>query len=151
MSTPESGKMPWAQALTGPLAEVTCLWQDLDGLHVEPAPAAPPPASMMWGWRDRDYLVRLRLDGDTAFIAVCDMADADGQGHSSSRTLPWSLDDHRIAASRGRGPSADDGGVGAVYEQIVVDGIGDQAGPITFLRPAGPHDGGQPAGDHAGS
>ena len=69
-SGPAAGKMTWAQALTGPLAETTCLWQDLDGLHVEPAPASPPPTSLIWGWCGRDHLVRLRLDGDTAYVAV---------------------------------------------------------------------------------
>jgi hypothetical protein len=34
------------------------------------------------------------------------------------------------------GPKPGDGGAGAVYEQVVVDGIGDDVGPGTFLRPA---------------
>jgi hypothetical protein len=143
--------MSWAQAVTGPLAGATCLWQDLDGLHVEPAPAEPPPASLVWGWHGPGLLVRLRLDGDTAYVAVHDPSArpagpgvAEGNGPSrksreepgSSRpTLPWSAGDHRIAASRGRGPSAEAGGPGAAYEQIVVDGIAEGVGPITFVRP----------------
>ena len=136
-----SGTMPWPQALAGPLAGVTCLWQDLDGLHVEPAPELPPPTSILWGWRGHDYLVRARLDGGTAFIAVHDTPDAEARGSSGLAailTLPWSVDDGRVAASSGRGPSASDGGVGAKYEQIVVGGIEDGTGPITFLRPASP-------------
>jgi hypothetical protein len=58
-----------------------------------------------------------------------------------ARTVPWNTGDDsssgdlRVAASRGRGPSAAEGGAGAAYEQIVVDGIDDGAGPVTFLRP----------------
>jgi hypothetical protein len=150
MSTPAMGKMPWTQALAGPLADVTCLWQDLDGLHVEPAPISPPPTSLLWGWRGSAYLVRVRLDGGTAFVAVHEEAAAPagpgGLGSDNARTLPWSPVDGRVTGSRGRGPSAEGGGVGAAYDQIVIDGIGDGAGPVTFLRPARPPSTGQPAG-----
>jgi hypothetical protein len=147
MSSPVPGKMAWRQALTGPLAGVTCLWQDLDGLHVEAAPDSPPPTSILWGWRDPAYLVRVRLDGQTAFIAVHDASGTDAAASSGSQTLPWSTGDHRVAASHG--PAAQDGGVGAVYEQITVAGIGDGTGPITFLRPAGTRGAGSPEGGHA--
>jgi hypothetical protein len=53
----------------------------------------------------------------------------------ATAVLPWSPDDGRIAASHGRGPAVGNGGVSAAYEQIVVEGISDAAGPITFLRP----------------
>ena len=162
---PASGRMTWVQAVSGPLAGATCLWQDLDGLHVEPAPAAPPPASLMWGWRGRAYLVRVRLDGDTAYVAVHSPvgppsadeagaarnvagAAAGGGPGGARRTLPWALNDGRVAASRGRGPAAQAGGVGAVYEQIVVDGIAGGAGPVTFVRPVNfPGPGGDADGD----
>ncbi|HUY47575.1 MAG TPA: hypothetical protein VMV92_17880 [Streptosporangiaceae bacterium] len=164
---PACGKMTWAQAVSGPLAGATCLWQDLDGLHVEPAPAAPPPASLMWGWRGHDHLVRLRLDGDTAYVAVHspvnppsahaaaasrDVAGgaAGGGPGAARRTLPWALGDGRVAASRGRGPAAQAGGAGAVYEQIVVDGIAGGAGPITFVRPVNLPGPGGDADDGAG-
>src|SRR5206468_2559104 len=52
------GVTTWAQAVAGPLAEATCLWQDLDGLHVAPAPADPPPTSILWGWTDDGILLR---------------------------------------------------------------------------------------------
>jgi hypothetical protein len=140
MSTsPASGRMPWADAVTGPLAEATCLWQDLDGLHVSRAPAAPPPTSILWAWRPDAWLVRARLDGHIAFVAVHD-------GTGLARTVPWNTGDGRtdgdlrVAASRGRGPSPDRGGAGAAYEQIVVDGTSDGVGPVTFLRPAPPAD-----------
>jgi hypothetical protein len=102
---------------------------------------------VIWGWRPgTGYLVRVRLDGDTAYVAthltsepsrvIHRADDKTGAANDTTATLPWSLDDGRIAASRHRGPAATDGGVGAAYEQIVVEGINDAVGPITFLRPA---------------
>jgi hypothetical protein len=144
MTTPLSGEMSWDQALAGPLSGTTCLWQDLDGLHVEPPPPFPPYASALWGWQDVGRLVRVRLDGDKAFVAIHDagidrpVTEDRGGGHAgpgASPTLPWSLGDGRIAASRLRGPDSEEGGVGAAYEQVIVDGIADGVGPITFLRP----------------
>lgn len=120
--------MTWAEAVAGPLAGATCLWQDLDGLHVERAPSAVPPTSILWGWRRDAWLVRLRLDGETAYVAVHDPTM-----QAPVRTEPWSLSDGRVAASAGRGPAAGDGGVGARYEQVVVDA--DGSGPVTFVRP----------------
>lgn len=129
-AAPPSGRMTWAEAVAGPLAGATCLWQDLDGLHVSPAPQSAPPTSILWAWRPDAWLVRARLDGGTAFVAVHD-------GTGLTRTVPWdAAGDLRVAASRGRGPLPDDGGAGAVYEQVVVDGIDDLTGPITFVRPA---------------
>ena len=132
MSCPAAGKMPWADAVAGPLEGVTCLWQDLDGLHVEPPPAEPPPTSVLWGWRGDGYLVRVRLDGGIAFVGVHDAAGPAGPGTSGSAVLPWAAGDHRVDASQDRGPAAEDGGVGAAYEQIVVDGIGAGAWPGHF-------------------
>lgn len=125
------GRMSWAAAVAGPLAGCTCLWQDLDGLHVEPPPADAPPASILWGWRGDSLLVRVRLDGDTAYVAVHDPA---ASGLTS--VVPWSPSDGRVAASAGRGPGPERGGVGARYEQVIVGGVG--SGPVTFVRPARP-------------
>jgi hypothetical protein len=127
-----SGTMSWEAAVAGPLDAATCLWQDLDGLHVGPAPAASPPTSILWAWRDDGWLIRARLDGGTALIAV----HHPGESANTGTTLPWAPGDGRVAASHGRGPASQDGGVGAVYQQIVVDGIDDGTGPVTFLRPA---------------
>ena len=136
MNEQESGKMTWEQAVAGPLAGTTCLWQDLDGLHVEPAPESPPPTSVLWAWSgDGSRLVRLRLDGGTSFVAQHHQPRAGQLTAGGGQILPWSLGDGRIAASRGRGPAPEDGGVGAGYEQIVIDGISDGVGPVTFIRP----------------
>jgi hypothetical protein len=134
---PASGQMEWHKALAGPLAGATCLWQDLDGLHVEQAPADPPYTSILWAWRPDSWLVRVRLDGRTAFVAI-----HDGASRGATPTVPWDVGDSqsagdlRVAASKGRGPAPAADGTGAAYEQIVVDGIGDGTGPVTFIRPA---------------
>jgi hypothetical protein len=132
------GRMSWAEAVSGPLAGCTCLWQDLDGLHVEPPPADPPPTSVLWGWRSDSVLVRARLDGDIAYLAVHDEKAA-GADTVPVTTVQWALNDGRVAAAvaavgAGRGPVPANGGLGTPYEQLIVGGIG--TGPVTFIRPA---------------
>jgi hypothetical protein len=134
----DSWGTPWASVVAEQLAEATCLWQDLDGLHVAAAPAAVPPTSILWGWRDDGGLLRVRIDGDMAFVAELDAASVSEVG-GAARTVPWDVrtggrGDARVAGVRG--PRPEDGGAGAVYEQVVVDGIGDDVGPVTFIRPA---------------
>jgi hypothetical protein len=131
--------MTWAEALSGPLAGCTCLWQDLDGLHVGPPTLDAPPTSILWGWDSGSSLIRARLDGDTAYVAVLDLTTADPESGSAVATVPWALGDGRVAAAvhaagAGRGPGRARGGVGATYEQVIVGGI--ETGPITFVRPA---------------
>jgi hypothetical protein len=123
------GRMCWAEAVAGPLADATCLWQDLDGLHVEAAPSTPPPTSILWAWRGDWLLVRVRLNGQKAYVAVHDPAV-----QQPVRTVPWSPQDGRVAGSAGHGPDPVDGGTGATYEQVVIDA--DGGGPVTFVRPA---------------
>lgn len=133
---PGSGRMTWQAATVGPLAGATCLWQDLDGLHVGPAPGVAPPTSILWGWRDDGVLVRMRLDGDVAFVLVqsAPVDSASGGAGTAARTVPWDVrKDGRVAAVRG--PAAEQAGV--AYEQVVADGIGQDVGPVTFIRPAG--------------
>ena len=132
------GRMSWDEAAAGPLAGATCLWQDLDGLHVEAAPSAAPPTSILWGWCGDWLLVRVRLDGQTSYVAVHDPAV-----QHPARTVPWSPEDGRVAGSLGRGPDPAGGGTGATYEQVVVDA--DGGGPVTFVRPAAT--GGRPGRD----
>lgn len=131
MSTvPDGGRMSWAEAVAGPLAGATCLWQDLDGLHVEPAPPAVPCTSIMWGWRDDGMLIRARLDGSVALVAV------HAPGGRMVSTVPWDArpgGDGRVATARG--PAAGPGSIGAEYEQVIVEGD-RETGPVTFIRPA---------------
>lgn len=126
---PRDGRMTWAEAVAGPLAGATCLWQDLDGLHVSEAPESAPPTSILWGWRGDGWLVRLRLDGETAYVAVHDPSV-----RAAVPTVPWGPGDRRVAGSVRHGPGAASGGTGARYEQVVADA--DGAGPVTFVRPA---------------
>jgi hypothetical protein len=124
------GRMAWADVAAGPLDGATCLWQDLDGLHTEPAPQAAPPTSILWGWRD-DALIRVRLDGETAYVAVL---PASGGG---TETVPWDLrrdGDGRVAGLRG--PATASSAVYGKFEQVSVDGTADGRGPVTFIRPA---------------
>jgi hypothetical protein len=134
----DSWGTPWSTVTAGHLADATCLWQDLDGLHVEAAPSLAPPTSILWGWRPDGSLLRVRLDGDRAFVFDLPAAAVEVAG-GGVRTVPWDVrpdgrGDARVAGARGPGP--DSGGAGAVYEQVIVDGIGDGVGPVTFLRPA---------------
>lgn len=120
--------MTWAEAATGPLAGLTCLWQDLDGLHVQEAPDTAPPTSSLWGWDSGAVLARVRLDDQTAYVDVRDVS-----AETIVETHPWDVEgDHRVASSRDRGPAKNSGGAGAVYEQVVLD----NDAPVTFIRPA---------------
>jgi hypothetical protein len=137
---PDNWGKPWAEVVAGSLAGATCLWQDLDGLHVSAAPADVPPTSIVWGWRTDGCLVRVRLDGDTAFVAELGPAEISEAG-GAVRTVSWDVrpdgrGDARVAGVRAPGVPPELG-PGAQYEQIVVNGIGDGAGPVTFVRPAG--------------
>jgi hypothetical protein len=119
------GRTTWAAALTSDLSGATCLWQDLDGLHVETPPAVAPPTTVLWGWTDNGTLLRLRIDNETVFVARCDKT-------AGVTTLPWSPTDNRVAAYRG--PAATQGGLGASYVEVTVHGDAEHP-PITFVYP----------------
>lgn len=120
------GRMSWAEARQQHLTGLTCLWQDLDGLHLEPAPIEPPLASHLWGWTPDGAMVRVRLDGDVAHVARCDTTA------EATTVISWEPRDGRIRSFR-PAPSGQ-GALGLELEQVVIDGITDGAGPITFLR-----------------
>ncbi|HSV64351.1 MAG TPA: hypothetical protein VLJ59_00395 [Mycobacteriales bacterium] len=124
---PADGRMSWSDAVAGPFAATTCLWQDLDGLHVEAAPELPPRTSHLWGWTATGRMVRVRLDGDTAYVATCEPT-------AGQRTEPWNPEYGRVLGAA-RQPTVRPH-LGKRYVQVIVDGIADGAGPITFIRPA---------------
>lgn len=55
----------WSAVRASAIQEMTCLWMDLDGLHLEKAPAdSPPGCTHLWGWSDGAW-ARLRIEGDS--------------------------------------------------------------------------------------
>ena len=126
MTTIDGRRAAWSDVLHAELAGTQALWQDLDGLHVAPPPADPPPTSIMWAWSP-DRLVRVRLDGAVAHVAVIPAVPG-------APTVPWRPDDGRVAAFRAADGSS---GLGDLrLEQVRVDGTdGDgMHGAVTFLR-----------------
>lgn len=124
------GEMSWEDAVAGPLSGATCLWQDLAGLHTEAAPGEAPCTSILWGWRD-DELIRVRLDGNRAFVAVLSPTAASGTVRAEA--VAWDPSDGRIASLRG--PAVAPGVGPGKFEQFVLGGDGDGTGAITFIRP----------------
>lgn len=118
---------PWAD-LVDRLAGHTCLWQDLDGYHVEAPPTQAPRTSILWAWAEDGSMVRVRIDDDRsiAYLATCP-ADV-----ATTPLTSWDPHDRRIHAVR-RADSPE-GGPDLVLEQYVDDSIVSGAGPITFLR-----------------
>lgn len=125
------GAMSWTEAVTTHLGTSMCLWQDLDGLHIEPAPTDPPPTSILWAWAEQGAMTRVRLDQETAYVARCDHAH-------TGRVLPWAAEDGRVHSVRPAAKSTAD--LGFELEVVVLDGVGSGTGPITFMRPAAPGD-----------
>ncbi|MFI8774861.1 hypothetical protein ACIGKQ_22250 [Gordonia sp. NPDC062954] len=111
---------PWPDARRQ-LADATCLWQDLDGLHCTEAPETAPMTSILWGWWPEAHgqVVRVRLDGDKAYVAVRSWP-TNGQP-----TVPWSRDDRRVAAAVRANMTVD---ITQKYAVAVID-------EMTFIRP----------------
>ena len=128
------GTSSWAEARPA-LAGADALWQDLDGLHVEPLPEQAPPTSILWAWSAAgDVLHRLRLDGDVvhrAQLAVNGEKGDDVQVEVQS-LQPWAERDGRVAQYRG--PTALQDGLGSRWTAVVVPDTGQ--GGLTFQLPA---------------
>jgi hypothetical protein len=117
----------WALATSTELVGATCLWQDLDGLHVAAPPPEPPPTSILWAWTDHT-LFRLRLDDTTVHLARCPASTP------ATATIPWNATaDSRVAAYR-PAPGTGRDGLGTTYLEVTIDT--GPAGPVTFIRPA---------------
>lgn len=116
----------WSTAFDDADGDVTCLWQDLDGLHIEVPPDSPPCTSILWAWT-KSTMLRVRLDGDRAYVARCPSAT------TGTEICPWTDKlDGRVSAHR---QLFGEDALGVRLVAVVVDGIDDQVGPITFLRP----------------
>ncbi|WP_432902537.1 hypothetical protein ACQP1S_02605 [Micromonospora matsumotoense] len=69
------GRIPW-QHLAAALAEADgTAWADYDGFHIGAPPASPPPYTHLWAWTT-DWLLRARLDDDTAIVGVLHLGSA---------------------------------------------------------------------------
>ncbi|MDG4820190.1 MULTISPECIES: hypothetical protein [unclassified Micromonospora] len=69
------GRIPWhhlAATLTG--ADGTA-WADYDGFHIGAPPTSPPPYTHLWAWTT-NWLLRARLDNDTAIVGVLHLDNA---------------------------------------------------------------------------
>jgi len=123
------GRMTWTDALAGPLTGTTCLWTDLDGVHVAPPPAAAPPTSILWAWT-RTHLVRIRLDGQDTYVAA-------RQAPPSTdlvTALPWPVDDGRVRQLRAA-PDTNLADLRQMRWNQLLDNGDHQSGAITFLQP----------------
>jgi hypothetical protein len=128
------GRMSWAEALEEYLRDAQCLWQDLDGLHVSAAPAEAPHTSLLHAWT-ATRLVRVRLDRDVdgvrAHVAAIARPSGDGPGGD---VRPWQVHDGRVAGFH-RLREAEPGlaALPGSLRSVVLDGIGEGAGPVTFV------------------
>ncbi|MER5182586.1 hypothetical protein ABT009_30255 [Streptomyces sp. NPDC002896] len=84
------GRLVWTQA-SALLEGCQCTWTDLDGIHVADAPpdVLPVGATHLWGWAV-DRCVRVRFDGEAAYVAVLRTSEADGgaRGDSEQEARP---------------------------------------------------------------
>ncbi len=110
-----------------------CLWQDLDGVHIAPPPEHAPFTSILWAWPqteaghevDHSKLMRVRLDGDTAYVG----RPGPGRIHA---TIAWG-DLHQIDQVRpADGLTAADMRALALTE-YVEDVPEDGRTPLTFV------------------
>lgn len=97
------GRMPWQEAREQHLEGYLCFWQDLDGAHIEQSPQDPPLTSVMWGWPKvgNGPLIRLRLDGATAYLAFYQPAPED----RGELLVAWGGQDKRVRQVRFAGGS----------------------------------------------
>ena len=114
--------------------QAECLWQDLDGLHLAPAPEDSPHTSILWAWTPLGSggpLWRVRLDGDT-----CCLAERQPDGQHGEPLLPWGEEQQiRDARRRARVSGAPDP-VDITLHQVVSNIAG--AVPIPFFYRVGP-------------
>lgn len=130
-------KMAWSEVVasfvdaTG--APLECLWQDLDGVHIEPVPDHAPPTSIMWAWPapgssselQPEALRRVRIDGQIAYVAT-------PRSGGQRVTLPWGGLD-QIAQLRVASAQTADQVRAQVFAEYVEDGTTGGESPVTFF------------------
>jgi len=140
------GRLEWGglrQAFDGWIG----MWQDREGLHVEPLPPEVPRWAWLWGWSPtRDALLRARIDGTSCHTAILALrADGGGGplGHSRLVSRGSVVPTVTLLVARSRedgpvrqyiGPDADDGGLGADYLMVQLPDLGE--GGLTFYVPS---------------
>lgn len=100
------GRRSWLEILPL-LADCTCLWADLDGIHAATPPAGPPLSTHLWAWESGRFL-RIRVDGTDGIAAELRLSGP-GQGEPVTVTeraaATWFAGDGRVSADdqwRGR-------------------------------------------------
>lgn len=64
------------------LGAVECMWQDLDGFHLEALPDQLPHTSILWAWSNTKGLTvayRLRLDDKVVYLASIEVPSESGE------------------------------------------------------------------------
>ena len=124
--------LSWAEASSLHLTGRQCLWQDLDGLHCEPAPPVAPLTSVLWGWSptgDPDAPpVRLRIDRDGDQVRVFAAAFT-GTDPGAEVTTVDPGRDQRVAGIRLAGAT----NLTDLRLRAVTDNPGTAGAALTFL------------------
>ncbi len=63
------GLLDWT-TLRERLAGATCLWADVHGVRLGPAPECPPAFTHLWGWWPEARWARVRIDDGGGILAV---------------------------------------------------------------------------------
>jgi hypothetical protein len=124
------GRLPWIDLLST-IDDAPAAWADYDGFHIGPAPSQPPPYTHLWAWTP-GWLLRARIDGAHAIVAILQIGDASPSGlipRSSEQVRYTRRSSHTWPASENRvgrlGPDVADRNVD-LYE------LGGEF-PVTFI------------------
>lgn len=80
------GPLTWPQA-TALLDGAQCVWTDLAGLHLEPAPSDAPLATHLWAWWPDGHCARIRLDHQRHYTAILHPHDTTAAEPASPPTV----------------------------------------------------------------
>ncbi len=83
------------------LAQATCVWADLAGLHVGSVPKELPVATHLWAWEE-GVMHRVRIDSGSAVIASLSTRRTDDSievAVSEQPGEPWDVANSRLGAN----------------------------------------------------
>lgn len=128
------GRLPWTDLLAA-VDAAPAAWADYDGFHIGHCPDQPPPYTHLWAWT-ANWLLRARIDGGQAIVAVLQIGELDLKrltprwsqptGYELRHSHTWAGTDKRVGRLA---PHVADRSVD-LYE------VGGKS-PITFVRLAG--------------